>query len=81
MKNVIVLGAAGRTGVYIIKRLIKEDGGIKITAMDIRRDEKLEKEYPQIKFVTGDVTDKKILSEVLDGQNTVIASLEGDVLV
>ena len=37
MKNILVLGAAGRTGRYILRELNADDN-LKITAFDIRLD-------------------------------------------
>ena len=79
MKNVVVLGASGRTGVYILRRLSKIDG-ICVTAFDIKSETELQMTYPDFKFITGDVNNRELLSECINDGDIVIASLEGEVL-
>ena len=50
----LVLGAAGRTGRYIL-RALNVDEGLRVTALDIRPDAELAALYPQIRFICGDV--------------------------
>lgn len=79
MKNIPVLGAAGRTGRYILRELNADDN-LKITAFDIRLDAGLAKQYPKIRFVQGDVLDVGGLIGEMADQEIVVATLEGDVL-
>ena len=79
MKNVLVLGAAGRTGRYIL-RALNADESLRVMALDIRPDAELEAQYPRIRFVWGNVLDEGALIGVMLDQEIVVATLEGDVL-
>lgn len=79
MKNILVLGAAGRTGRYILRALNAEEN-LHVTAFDIRPDTDMMAQYPRIRFVWGDVLDDGALIGVMLDQEIVVASLEGDVL-
>ena len=79
MKNILILGAAGRTGRYIL-RALSIDTSLNITALDIRLDANLAAKYPHIRFVWGDVLDEAALISTISNQEIIVAALEGDVL-
>ena len=76
MKNILVLGATGRTGKLLIPLLTEKNNHITAYV----RDKKKASDFKQIDIIEGDVLNKEKLSESMKGQDIVIAIVSGDVL-
>lgn len=79
MKKVLLLGATGATGKYIMAEFQKRSGAV-LTAY-VRNPAKMaELDSTGVNVVYGDVTDTEKLKGVMQEQDVVLASLEGDTL-
>ncbi len=78
-KNVIVFGATGRTGAYIVRRFQQlEDVNLSLFA---RTPSKLaDAQAAGATVIQGDATNPTDVERALQGQNIVLVSLEGNVL-
>lgn len=70
--NVVVLGAAGRTGRLVVEQAVA--AGHSVTAL-VRSPEKLTLRHPKLRVVVGDATDPSALSRSLEGADVVISAL------
>ncbi|MBR1374650.1 MAG: NAD(P)H-binding protein [Cardiobacteriaceae bacterium] len=77
--NVLILGATGSLGKYVIEALLNKNPNIQLILYS-RRSERLAnyKSNPRIKIVEGDVLDTDKLKDNLRGINAVYAGLAGD---
>ena len=79
MKKVVLFGASGKTGKYIIKRL-QSLNDIQLTAF-VRTPSKLDcMDLKNVKIIQGDALNPKDVYKAMEGQDILIGSLEGDVL-
>lgn len=77
MKNILILGASGQIAQWVIRSLAAETQ-VQQTLL-LRDPKKLTgKEPANAKVVIGDVLDKKLLKEVIAGQDIVYANLTGE---
>jgi len=79
MKNIIVFGATGRTGKYIVQYAL--EAGHRVTAFVHANRHDLE--HANLTVLEGDVNDKETVLKAIEGKNTVISalgakSIEGD---
>ncbi len=84
----VIFGATGQTGRYVVRRFMKLDD-IELTLF-VRSPHKLADQgivddngrptYERLHIVKGDATDPADVRRAVEGQEVVIASLEGDVL-
>jgi len=72
--NLAVLGATGRTGTLVVERALA--AGHTVTAL-VRSPEKLTIGNPNLRVVTGQVTDTSAVSRALEGADAVISTLGG----
>jgi uncharacterized protein YbjT (DUF2867 family) len=72
--NLVVLGATGRTGRLVVEQALA--AGHTVTAL-VRSPEKLTTHNPNLRVVTGAVTDTLALARALDGADAVISTLGG----
>jgi nucleoside-diphosphate-sugar epimerase len=70
--NLVVLGAAGRTGRLVVEQALA--AGHPVTAL-VRSPEKLTLRHPKLRVVVGDATDPAALSGALAGADAVISTL------
>jgi len=70
--NVLILGAAGRTGVLLVEQVLA--AGHSVTAFVRSEDPKIEK-TANLKIIIGDATNESDLSKALHGQDAVISTL------
>lgn len=79
MKNAVIFGAAGHTGKYITRRLMKSDD-IKLTAF-VRDPKKFgDMDITGVNIVCGDALNEADVKKAMEKQDILICSLEGDVL-
>lgn len=79
VKNVLVLGATGRTGRLVVRQL-HEAANVTQT-LYVRTPDKLLPENKNIaKVIQGDVLDTVALTAAMQGQDIVVATLNGNVL-
>lgn len=79
MKNVVVFGAAGHTGKYIVRKF-REMKEVELTAF-VRNPTKFgTMDISGVRIIQGDALNKEDVEKALAGQEIVLASLEGDVL-
>lgn len=74
MKKVLVTGASGSIGEYVIKYLLSE-GKYEITALDLKNKKvikKLKKYRKRINVIYGDVCDKVLIEALIKGHDIVI---------
>lgn len=77
MKNILILGASGQIAQWVIRSLAAETQ-VQQTLL-LRDPKKLTgKEPANAKVVIGDVLDKKLLKDVMAGQDIVYANLTGE---
>ncbi len=72
LTNLVVLGAAGRTGRLVVEQALA--AGHPVTAL-VRSPEKLTLRHPQLRVVVGDATDVTAVSKALAGAEAVISTL------
>lgn len=76
MKNVIVIGANGRTGRQVIQRLVEQDDVAR--TLFLRHAERLTTLVPEaVTLIEGDAHDAQALEGALAGQDIVIVTLGG----
>lgn len=79
MENVVVFGASGNTGQYIIRKL-ESLRNIELTAF-VRNPDKLGSlRTGKLRIVQGDALNFEDVKRAVEGQKIIICSLEGDVL-
>ncbi len=79
MKNAVIFGAAGHTGKYITRRLMKSDD-IKLTAF-VRDPKKFgDMDITDVNIVCGDALNEADVKKAMEKQDILVCSLEGDVL-
>lgn len=79
MKNVVIFGAAGHTGKYIVRQFQRMED-VQVSAF-VRNPAKFEDmNLDGVTVVKGDALNVSDVNKVLEGQDIVLASLEGDVL-
>lgn len=79
MKNVIVFGASGRTGRYIIRKMMAEKN-VKLTVF-VRNAERLnDMDLTDVQVIQGDALNAEDVKKAMDGQDILLTALEGDVL-
>ncbi len=74
MKKVLVTGAAGSIGIYVIKYLLAE-GKYEITGLDLKNKEslkKLKRFRKRINIIYGDVTDRVLIEALVKDHDIVI---------
>jgi uncharacterized protein YbjT (DUF2867 family) len=72
--NLVVLGASGRTGRLVVEQALA--AGHAVTAL-VRSPEKLTTVNPNLRLVTGEVTDTSAVARALEGADAVISTLGG----
>ncbi|WP_370261366.1 SDR family oxidoreductase [Limnobacter sp.] len=78
MTKVLILGASGQIARWVVQ-MLGEHKDIEQTLL-IRDPKRLSsQEPPNAKVVIGDVMDKKLLANIMEGQDVVYANLAGDV--
>jgi len=79
MKNAVIFGAAGHTGKYITRRLMKSED-IKLTAF-VRDPNKFgDMDITGVNVICGDALNEADVKNAMEGQDILVCSLEGDVL-
>ncbi len=79
MKKVVVFGASGKTGKYIVRKL-NSIGDVELTVF-VRTPSKLDEvDLTNVKVIQGDALNKEDVRKAMEGQDILIGSLEGDVL-
>lgn len=78
MTKVLILGASGQIARWAVQ-MLGEHASVEQTLL-VRDPRKLVSSEPaNAKIVIGDVMDKKLLSQIMEGQDVVYANLAGDV--
>ncbi len=79
MKKVILFGASGHTGKYIVKKLVSmEEVGLTVF---VRTPSKLaDMDLHNVSVLQGDALNALDVKKAMDGQEILLCSLEGDVL-
>lgn len=79
MKKVVIFGAAGHTGKYITEKM-KEQEDIELTVF-VRNPEKFgDMNLKGVTIIKGDALNQEDVKKAMEGQDILLASLEGDVL-
>lgn len=79
MKKVVIFGAAGHTGKYITEKM-KAQEDIELTVF-VRNPEKFgDMNLSGVTIIKGDALDQEDVKKAMEGQDILLASLEGDVL-
>src|SRR5215211_4560788 len=77
MKNILVLGAAGKIAKHAIDLLLKNKAYT--LTLYLRKAKRLSKVHGNnIRVIEGDVLDFKKLKEAMEGQDVVYANLDGE---
>lgn len=73
-KNILITGGAGTLGRAIIQRSIDHDWGSHITifSTDTLKHHAVQKQFPHVRAIVGDVRDPKTVSNAVAGHNVVI---------
>lgn len=78
MKKVVIFGAAGITGKYITRKMLRE--GFEVTGF-VRNPAKFEgMDVSGMNIIQGDALNAEDVKKAMDGQDVLLCSLEGDVL-
>lgn len=78
MRNVLILGATGKIGHWVAKLLKSAEVS---QTLYVRTPDKLDSMFTDgAKVLQGDVLDTETLSQVMEGQDIVVAALSGDLL-
>ena len=78
MKKVVIFGAAGQTGKYIVLKLLdQEDVTLRAFVRDASKLEGLGR--AKLDVAIGDALDREDVSKALDDRDILLCSLEGDV--
>ncbi|SFT48465.1 Putative NADH-flavin reductase [Algoriphagus locisalis] len=75
MKNfnkIAVIGGTGKSGVYLVKELLRQNFKIKLL---IRNPEKIPTAHPNMEVILGDVLDKNALQELISDCGGLISTL------
>lgn len=79
MKKAVIFGAAGHTGKYITRRLMKSED-IRLTAF-VRDPKKFgDMDITGVNMICGDALNEADVKKAMEGQDILVCSLEGDVL-
>lgn len=79
MKKVVVFGASGETGKYIVRKL-NSFNDVELTVF-VRKPSKLDgMNLTNAKVIQGDALNENDVKKAMEGQDVLIGSLEGDVL-
>ena len=79
MKKVVLFGASGKTGKYIMRK-IQSINDIELTVF-VRTPSKLnDMDLKNVKVIQGDALNIEDVNKAMEGQDILIGSLEGDVL-
>ena len=79
MKKVVVFGASGKTGKYIVRK-VNSLNEVELTLF-VRTPSKLDEiDLADVKVIQGDALNEKGVKKAMAGQDILICSLEGDVL-
>ena len=70
--NLLILGATGRTGQKILSRALNQDHRVTVL---VRDPSKINLQHPKLTVIKGDVLDRKILLDAMQGQDAVISGL------
>lgn len=74
--NILIIGGAGFLGANLVRRCLAEPG-TQVTVVDsldphLRANTKnLQKVWPQIRFVRGDIRDETLLAQIVQGQDVI----------
>ena len=74
MKKVLVTGAAGTLGIYVIKYLLSE-GKYEVTGLDLRNThsyKRLKRYETRVNLVYGDVNDEELMSSLVKNNDIII---------
>ncbi len=74
MKNVLVTGGAGYVGAVLVPELLQKGYGVKVIDLYIYGEDVLDsvKDHPNLVQIKGDIRDRKLLEEAIDGVDAVI---------
>ena len=79
MKNIVIFGAAGRTGRYLTRKMQRMEG-IRLTAF-VRNPAKFgEMDLSGVQILQGDALNAADVRRAMEGQDVLLCSLEGNVL-
>lgn len=70
--KIAIIGGTGKSGKYLVKSLINR--GIQFKLL-VRNPKNISFEYSGMEIVEGDVTDRKAVSQLLEGTSAVISTL------
>ena len=75
--KILILGATGSLGSYVIDELLKEEGTqLRLYARNPAKVEKFKSD--RVEVIKGDVLDEGALKDALDGVDAVYAGLAGE---
>lgn len=79
MKNIVIFGASGQTGKYIVRKM-QSVPEFKVSVF-VRNPEKLsDVDLENVNVIQGDALKPEDVKKAMIGQDALLASLEGDVL-
>jgi len=73
MKNIIVFGAAGRTGKYVVQYGL--EGGHHVTAFDRHPEPPHSISHPNFTHIVGDVYNREQVEKAIEGKDVVISTI------
>ena len=78
MKKVVIFGAAGHTGKYILRKMRKEDLEVSVFVRNPAKFGSLD--MTGVRVIQGDAMNYEDVRKAMEGQDVLLCSLEGDVL-
>ena len=70
--KILILGSTGETGQQLVKQSLEQGHQVTVLVRDLS---KLKINHPMLTTVKGDVLDKKLLEQIIEGKYAVLSSL------
>ena len=79
MKKVVIFGAAGFTGKYITRKMLKTED-VELSVFVRNPDKFVDMDMSGVNIIKGDALNADDVRKAMDGQDIMLCSLDGDVL-
>ena len=78
MKKVVIFGAAGHTGQYLVRKMMREDVELSVFVRNPAKFETMD--LTGVNVIQGDALNPEDVRRAMEGQDALLCSLEEDVL-